>query len=65
LNFKAIGLEFMRDMPTTEEMPHEDSDVVVSAVDLAAAHEINNTPCGIYDLNHEHFHWCGPCALVG
>jgi hypothetical protein len=33
-----IGAEFMRDMPTTEEMPHEDSDVVVSAVDLAAAH---------------------------
>lgn len=33
-----IGAEFIRDMPTTEEMPHEDSDVVVSAVDLAAAH---------------------------
>ncbi|KFZ17150.1 hypothetical protein V501_01878, partial [Pseudogymnoascus sp. VKM F-4519 (FW-2642)] len=33
-----IGAEFMRDIPTTEEMPHEDSDVVVSAVDLAAAH---------------------------
>ena len=33
-----IGAEFMREIPTTEEMPHEDSDVVVSAVDLAAAH---------------------------
>ncbi|KFZ20937.1 hypothetical protein V502_02964, partial [Pseudogymnoascus sp. VKM F-4520 (FW-2644)] len=33
-----IGAEFMREIPTTEEMPHEDMDVVVSAVDLAAAH---------------------------
>lgn len=33
-----IRVEFIRDIPTTEEMPHEDSDVVVSAVDLAAAH---------------------------
>jgi len=33
-----IGAEFMRDLPKTDEMPHEDSDVVVSAVDLAAAH---------------------------
>jgi superfamily II DNA helicase RecQ len=33
-----IGAEFMRDLPMTEDMPHEDSDVVVSAVDLAAAH---------------------------
>lgn len=33
-----IGAELMRDIPTTEEMPDEDSDMVVSAVDLAAAH---------------------------
>lgn len=33
-----IGAEFMRDLPKSEDMPHEDSDVIVSAVDLAAAH---------------------------
>jgi len=33
-----IGAEFIRDLPITEDMPHEDTDVVVSAVDLAAAH---------------------------
>lgn len=33
-----IGAEFMRGQPVTEDMPHEDTDVVVSAVDLAAAH---------------------------
>jgi len=33
-----IGAEFMRDLPKTEDMPHEDSDVIVSVVDLAAAH---------------------------
>lgn len=33
-----IGAEFMRDLHTTEDMPHEDSGIVVSAVDLAAAH---------------------------
>ncbi|OBT81699.1 hypothetical protein VE02_09774 [Pseudogymnoascus sp. 03VT05] len=33
-----IRAEFMREIPITEEMLHEDMDVVVSAVDLAAAH---------------------------
>ena len=33
-----IGAEFIRDLPTTEDMLHEETDVVVSAVDLAAAH---------------------------
>jgi hypothetical protein len=33
-----IGAEFMRDPPIAEDMPHEDTDVIVSAVDLAAAH---------------------------
>ncbi|KFY52802.1 hypothetical protein V496_08158 [Pseudogymnoascus sp. VKM F-4515 (FW-2607)] len=33
-----IGAEFMREIPITEEMLHEDMDVVVSAVDLVAAH---------------------------
>jgi superfamily II DNA helicase RecQ len=33
-----IGAEFMRGLPMTEDMPHEDTDVIVSAVDLAAAH---------------------------
>jgi superfamily II DNA helicase RecQ len=33
-----IGAEFMRGQPVTEDMPHEDTDIVVSAVDLAAAH---------------------------
>ncbi|PMD29293.1 hypothetical protein L207DRAFT_593534 [Hyaloscypha variabilis F] len=26
-----IGAEFMRDLPMTEDMPHEDTDVIVSA----------------------------------
>ena len=34
-----IGAGFTRDMPMTEDMAHEDTDVVVSAVDLAATHE--------------------------
>ncbi|KFX85956.1 hypothetical protein O988_09837, partial [Pseudogymnoascus sp. VKM F-3808] len=38
IGHEYIRAEFMRDIPTTEEMPHEDSDMVVSAVDLAAAH---------------------------
>jgi hypothetical protein len=33
-----IGTEFIRDLPTTEDMPYEETDVVVSTVDLAAAH---------------------------
>ncbi|KAH7383391.1 hypothetical protein BKA64DRAFT_646579 [Cadophora sp. MPI-SDFR-AT-0126] len=33
-----IGAEFIRDLPTTEDMPHEETDVVMSAVDLAAAY---------------------------
>jgi hypothetical protein len=33
-----IGAEFMRDLPKTDEMRHEDRDVIVSAIDLAAAH---------------------------
>jgi hypothetical protein len=35
---KYIGAEFMRDLPTTENMPHENTEVTVSAVNLAAAH---------------------------
>ena len=33
-----ISAKFMRDLPTTEDMPHEVTDVIVSAVNLAAAH---------------------------
>jgi len=35
---KYIGAEFMRDLPKTEDMPYEDTDVIVSAVDLAATY---------------------------
>lgn len=33
-----ISVEFLRDLPTTKDMPYKDTDVVVSAVDLAAAY---------------------------
>jgi len=33
-----IGAGFTREMPMTEDMPHEETDVVVSAITLAAAH---------------------------
>jgi hypothetical protein len=35
---KYIGAEFMRDLPRTEDMPHEDSNIIISEVNLAAAH---------------------------
>ena len=33
-----ISAKFMRDLPVTKDMLHEDTNVIVSAVDLAAAH---------------------------
>jgi hypothetical protein len=33
-----IDTAFMRDLPKTKDMPYEDTDVIVSAVDLAATH---------------------------
>lgn len=36
-----IGAKFIRDLPTTKDMLHKDTNVVVSAVDLAAAYRKN------------------------
>jgi hypothetical protein len=33
-----ISTEFMRDLPMTEDMPYEETDIVVSAVDLVATY---------------------------
>lgn len=33
-----IGAEFIRDLPTTEDMPHKETNVVVGAMDLVAAY---------------------------
>lgn len=33
-----ISVEFIRDLPTTEDMLYKDTNVVVSAVDLAATY---------------------------
>ncbi len=33
-----ISVEFIRDLLITKDMPHEDTNVIVSIVDLAATH---------------------------
>ena len=38
MGHEYIGTEFMRDLPMTEDMPHEDTNVIMSAINLATAY---------------------------